>query len=334
VAFLNRAGDVNIDNRLCLVTFLRGNEEVTKAFTDLAEELSTSFGNISSVIFLERPKSGPTVFPENCEQIILPGTKYQRILQLLSTRREEYFLLVDNDMLIHTDNVLSFVRKMFMGGYDIGWGKIAAVQRTGLVPEMVYIDKVLSHAIIRPFLWKMNIGISIPGQCLMFRGGAFAGKLPQRDTFLDDLALGLHIRVNYREFKILYLKDVLGFEHPSESWQILCSQRCRWAKGYAAICISAWRTREIFFVAVHGLSYHANWLLHWAILILFYTIHPLLAVGYFGAVLAIMTCGRVRMLPSATLYNLFFPILHCQWFLALLNEFRTRNSTVSERNNN
>jgi len=154
VAFLNRTEGVNIDNRLCLVTFLRGNEEVTKAFTDLAEELTTSFGNVSSVIFLERPKSVPTVLPGNCEQIILPGTKYQRILQLLSTRREEYFLLVDNDMLIHTDNVLSFVRDMFDGGYDIGWGKIAAVQRPGLVPEMVYIDKVLSHAIIRPFLWK------------------------------------------------------------------------------------------------------------------------------------------------------------------------------------
>jgi len=77
----------------------------------------------------------------------------------------------------------------------------------------------------------MNIGISIPGQCLMFRGGAFAGKLPQRDTFLDDLALGLHIRVNYKEFKILYLRMSVGFEHPSESWQILCSHGADGQKG-------------------------------------------------------------------------------------------------------
>jgi hypothetical protein len=52
----------------------------------------------------------------------------------------------------------------------------------------------VGHGIVRPFLWRLGVGISVPGQFLVASASLFAAMDAAVDTYLDDLYLGIFAR--------------------------------------------------------------------------------------------------------------------------------------------
>jgi len=309
----------NLNNQLCIVTFLRGGEEFTKPFQNLINTLVAEFSDqVRCVMFVEHIVSIPDGVMISVEQIVKTGTKYQKILYLLEEDKTEYLLCVDNDVTNNPLQIIRFVRHMLTEKMDAGWGKIMAEKPVALVAGMVAVDKVLSHHLVRPLLWQIRWGITVPGQCFMLRRQSFVGKLLPVDTYLDDLALGLYIRANYRQLKVHYSNEILGFEKPNNTWRGLWQQRERWAKGYASVCCGAWSTSYFPYVVVHGLAYHASWALHWLVIVSLGLVSPGLAVIYLLVVTVALTAGNMNMLSAAALYQVAFPVLHGWWLWCLV----------------
>ena len=146
---------------------------------------------------------------------------------------------------------------------------------------MITIDKLLSHHIIRPFLWKFNCGISISGQLFFIKTKSFNNKLLQIDTFLDDLALGSYVSLHQKELKILIDNSIIATEEPKTSFSDLYIQRKRWAKGFFSI-ISRTKNKKIKnLLKIHAFSYHFLWIIHWIIISLLATINITISLLYF-----------------------------------------------------
>lgn len=305
--------------RLCIVNFLRGEEKFTKFFQELINTLAAEFcGQVRCVIFVEQIVPISEGVKASVKQIVRTGTKYQRLLYLLENDTAEYFLCVDNDVTNNLPNIIRFIRHMLSEKLDVGWGKIFAENPKSIIARMVAVDKVLSHHLIRPLLWRMRCGITVPGQCFMVRRQAFSGKLLSLDTYLDDLALGLYIRKNYRKLNVYFDNKIIGFEKPNNTWRGIWSQRERWAKGYAAVCICTWATSYFPYVILHGLAYHVSWTFHWLFIIGLSLTSYGIAVLYLVVTTVALAGGDMRLLSAAVFYQVAFPVLHCRWLWCLI----------------
>lgn len=304
---------------ICLVTYTR----ITEGFTEELDRISSAFfekynDNFKVVICCEK-------YFEICDKkyeiefMEMGGTKYRRLISLLEKDDSKYYLSIDNDITGNIDELLDFVQTMIEDDYEVGWGRIRAKRQKGFISNMVAVDKLLSHNIIRPLLWKLDIGISIPGQIFCIKGGAFRRKLIDLDTFLDDLALGLYVSIN--KSRKYVIPAVLGEEQPNTRFSGLWQQRSRWATGYSTILKAIKDKKEYKSrVIIHGLSYHFSWVLNWMVIIVSSSLFWPATLGYILLISVLIAKKDISMLLYSAVYQLVFPIFHIRWGITFLEE--------------
>lgn len=307
------------NKKLCLVTYIRKNEIFTKEL----DEIAIFFENYMKKDFKVVICSEDDFHIENKDYEIeifkCSGTKYKRLVSLMEKDTSEYYFSIDNDILGNINKMKEFISNIVNYNYEIGWGKIYANNVRGVISNMVVIDKLLSHNLIRPFLWKIGIGISVPGQIFCIKSDSFRGKLLKLDTFLDDLAIGLYTNVKKKRKYIV--SDILGYETANDTFKGLWKQRERWAVGYATILKEIFKQKEYRWkVLVHAISYHFLWLINWIFLFFIAKINLFLMFFYFILIGILITKKNIKFLGYSLLYQLIFPIFHLRWGISLLKK--------------
>lgn len=304
---------------VCLITYMRS----TEGFTDELDRISSAFykkyGDKFKVFiccekhFDINNKNYDIEFMEMC------GTKYRRLISVMEKDDSKYYLSIDNDITGNINELLDFVHTMMVNEYEVGWGRIRAKRQKGFISNIVAVDKLVSHNIIRPLLWKLDVGISIPGQVFCIKGKSFKGKLMRMDTFLDDLALGLYVNIN--KSKKYVISAILGQEQPNSEFVGLWKQRSRWAIGYSTILKSVIDKKEYKDkLIIHGLSYHFSWILNWIIFILLVYLFWPAAIGYVLLISFLITKKDISMIFYTLVYQLVFPIFHIRWGIIFIKE--------------
>lgn len=304
---------------ICLITYMRS----TEGFTDELDRISNAFfekyNNKFKVIICGEKYFEIYNKEYEIEFMKMEGTKYRRLISLMEKDDSKYYLSIDNDITGNINELLDFVHVMIENDYEVGWGRIRAKKQKGFISNMVVVDKMLSHNIIRPLLWRFGVGISIPGQIFCIKGNSFRGKLIELDTFLDDLALGLYVNIN--KSKKYVVSTVLGEEKPNSTFIGLWKQRSRWAIGYSTILKAVKGKKEYKSkVIIHGLSYHFSWIFNWMIIILLAYFWEPVAIGYILLVSSFITNKDFTVLFYSVIYQCFFPVFHIEWGVILLKE--------------
>lgn len=304
---------------LTIATFISNSEIYNKNFEEFCKIISKKL-NIEVIIFTDKKIS---ISNKNVKQIIQNNTtKYKRIIELISISKSENILCIDNDITIHVSELRKFINKFIANDFDLAWGKIKAKKTKGFISNLIRIDKKLSHDYIRPFLWKMNIGISIPGQVFAMKKSSFIDKLPSKDTVYDDLTIGMIARKN--KLKVYFSKSILGEEMPKCTFKELIRQRKRWAKGFSQSLVTGKKENMLKFVIIHGIFYHLLWIFYYLVLILIGTKNLNLSMIIFMIIGLILSEFSIRDFIYAILYMVIFPIIHIIWGVELVKNLIPR----------
>lgn len=305
--------------KLCLVTYTRSGEGFTPELYKIADALYNLLGNDFKVVICCEAKFELEKRQYEMQFMERSGTKYRRLIELMDSDDSDYYLSIDNDITGNIPVLRQFVTNMISDEYEVGWGRIRANKQKDFISNMVAVDKLLSHNIIRPLLWKMKVGISIPGQIFCIRGETFRNKLMDLDTFLDDLALGLY--VNSHHNKKYIIADILGYEKPNSKFSGLWRQRSRWAIGYASILKGVFNNKAYLGkILIHGISYHASWILNWVIIGCLWKIYFLISIAYMMLMSMVIVGKDISMIFYAFIYQIFFPLFHIRWAATLMYE--------------
>ncbi len=305
-------------NKICLVTYTRDEEYFTDELIEIGNMLSSNHKCFKCIVFVEKKLKFSDKIKFKIEQKYMEGTKYKKLIKLMEEDTSDFFISIDNDIKGNIKKLKKFMLEIVNSDYDIGWGKIIAIPEKDLISKLVSIDKILSHYLIRPILWKMGIGISIPGQCFVIKRQIFKGKLLEIDTFLDDLALGLYLNINKRQISSYYSSEVLGYEKPNTTFNGLLRQRSRWAEGYRTIISGVKTLKEKNLIILHGIAYHTLWIINWgAVLALIYFTNVWNALIYMLIIGILITFGNLRIIGYSIIYQLIFPIFHLKWLWCL-----------------
>lgn len=301
---------------MSLVTFISGKEILTDEFLALAEYLQQFYDIEVVVVSDQKQSSGLEI--SLVHQIVSPGTtKYDRILQLLTEKRSEFLLCVDNDIRPNMSAIQVFLQESFRDQADLSWGRIGVRQSSGAIAQMIKIDKNLSHCIIRPALWKMGWGASVPGQIFLIKTEAFYERLLMKDTVFDDLAIGMCAR-EYN-CQIYYNKLTLGWEKPKVTLVSLLRQRVRWAMGFCQVAIANWPfPKRLFWVLVHGAAYHLLWIVFWGLIYMAALVNVKAAFLLWLIWAGMLALGKITLIPVALFYTVAFPLIHVVWILAIV----------------
>lgn len=295
-------------SELTIATFISNTEKYNNNFFDFCTLLGKKI-NIDIIIFTDKKLN---IKNNNVRQIIQKNTtKYKRIIELIKICNSENILCIDNDITIYFNELKKFVNDFILGDSDLAWGKIKAKHTQGLIPNLIRIDKNLSHDYIRPFLWKMNIGVSIPGQIFIMKKKNFINNLPDKDTVYDDLTLGMIARKC--NLKVYYSKSTLGEELPKENFTNLIIQRKRWAKGFAQSIETSKNIGMLKFVIIHGFMYHLLWIVYYLILILIGMKSKEISIIFFLLVGIFLAEFSLKDFFYAILYMIIFPLVHVIW---------------------
>lgn len=302
-----------------MVTYLRANEDFTEDLARLADSLYRKYGGDFSVAVCTETERQEIKKDYRISYCMFSGTKYRRLINLMENDDSEYYLSVDNDIDGNDEEILRLVDRAFSENADIAWGRIMARRQNGLISNLVGVDKLLSHNIIRPLLWRLGVGISVPGQIFLIKGNTYRSKLIDIDTFLDDLALGLYVNINKNNK--LVSDRVLGYERPNSTFIGLWRQRARWAAGYASILRGTWgNKRYLPKILIHGFSYHLLWMIHWIICISLTVWEWPAGVLYLLLCSALIAWKDISMYGYAVIYQFLFPIFHFKWGCTLIKQ--------------
>ena len=250
-------------NQITIATFISKNEKFNRNFYDLYKTL-TNYFRVECIVFCEKKIEE---IDTSIKQVLTPKmTKYKRIEKLIEISENDDILCVDNDIKINKENIVKFINEVLSKDYAIGWGKIKSKNIKGVMSHLIKIDKNLSHDFIRPLLWKMNIGISVPGQVFIINKKYYKGKFQNIDTIYDDLTLGIIAKSN--NMPVYFNKMILGYETPKTDFKNLIKQRKRWAKGLAESIYNNRKSEELKYVKIHRFMYHYLWMVYYLIIIL------------------------------------------------------------------
>ena len=307
---------------ISIVTFISGTETLNHNIIDFFRYLKKYAKRCELLVYTDNEIIGRNGITDNdIREIVEPAmTKYKRILSSLSNCKYEHILFIDND--VRTD--FAKMKKFILNcpeNADIFFGKIAVSKTDSFTEHLVKIDKILSHNIIRPTLWNLNVGISIPGQIFIIKKNRFINTLKKYDTLFDDLTIGICAKEN--NMTVRRTKAVLGSECPSGSMKNLIKQRIRWDKGYSqnlrfnkdSSCYSC--------ILIHGLAYHSTIVVVDIIETLLFRFSPFISSLLFILILLLLSDNDVRELPYAAAYMFVFPLIHTIWFSKLIKEIIT-----------
>lgn len=296
---------------ITIATFISNNENENKEFYKLTEYLN-KYINTQIIIFSSKEiKSNGSKF------FITPQmTKYRRIQILLNEAVYDDILCLDNDITPKGEPILKFIRECLNKDYSIAWGKVKAQNIKGFVPKLIDIDKNLSHNYIRPTLWNLNIGISLPGQIFMINKRYLKDELPNIDTVYDDLMIGAIVRE--KKYPIYFTKDILGYERPKKNIKQLLKQRVRWAKGLAETIMYNKKSNAFPYILLHGFSFNLLWIP------LYMFIFGLFKINYILGLIVVMTISyfltekKIKKILWALMYMIVFPFIYVIWGISLV----------------
>lgn len=295
---------------ISIVTFISGHETFSSDFLDLLIFFEKQHIKTQAYVFVEKYNEE---IPEHISQIVMPATtKYTRIMSIVDISIYKTILFIDNDITINKTELLCFINKYMVGDYALGWGRISTTINAGLVPGMIEIDKILSHNIIRPALWKMNIGVSLPGQIFILNKEYYCGNMSEKDTVYDDLALG--VVTKHFNFPYMCSSAYLGTEMPKLNIKELCKQRRRWAQGFAETIVNNLGEDVFKYIIIHGIAYHFLLFFLWCGI--FYLIKNQnydFAIGLVILFSCVLSWGKVERVLSSFLYLCIFPFIHIVW---------------------
>lgn len=299
---------------LTIATFISGNETMNFSILDAYYFLRESMLADELIIFSDTPQgiTGGGIR----EEISPSSTKYTRILSSLKISSHENILYIDNDITPDIFGLKEFITEC-RSDSDLYFGRIAAKESKTFTGNLIQVDKTISHKIIRPLLWGIGAGISLPGQIFMLRRGKFLHDLPEGDTVFDDLALGICAVKN--KYTVQRSKLTLGYERPSESFCTLIKQRIRWAMGYYEQLEMSRRSSIFPLVLLHGLAYHI--LSPLFVPVLYMTLNGGI---FFAVMVAVCLCVsefRLSRLVYSAAYFVVFQAVHAVWLAALLKNF-------------
>lgn len=298
---------------ITIATFISNKEKKNNDFIEVIKFLKKSF-ELEVLVFCDFYIKD---LPNNIIQIVTPGmTKYKRIEKLISISKNDNILCIDNDITINKENLKKFINECISREYAVAWGKIKAIPVKSFIAHLICIDKNLSHDYIRPTLWNLNIGISLPGQIFMINKKYYIDKFPKYDTVYDDLTIGIITKKN--SMPIYYTKEILGKELPKSTFINLLKQRKRWAKGFAESIYNNRKTNMLKYVIIHGFMYHLLWIPFYIMLILLMLITPILPIIIVCIVCILLADKKIKDLLWSFAYLLVFPIVHIVWLIAFI----------------
>lgn len=300
--------------KLAIVTYLRGRERLTPELIEIGNALQQHYPDLIMELYVD---SLAQAHAQNADFTIhvnyLQGTKFLKLLNSLTRSDSDYLLSLDNDIAANLGGLLRLVDQTIVGEYDLGWGLVLSHRVSNFISRLVEIDKLFSHTLLRPALWRLRLGITIPGQCFLLKTKSFRNSLPSTDTFLDDLSIGLHAvrtRLHYH-----YAREVVAFELPSYTFMALWKQRARWAAGFNQ-CLSCDNLEEgdRRLLWIHAFFYHMLPILQVVALVALIPLAPLVCVGWLAMMSALTVRDRPSAIGMAFLYFLLFPAFHLGWW--------------------
>ena len=301
---------------ISIVTFISGDETFSDNFSKLCAMIANSGFLVDAIVYCDHALSNQKHNQCQCRYLNTLGyTKYARIQAAVRDARSDFLLFVDNDLQSDCAACLQFIRDCLAAKCYVAWGRIGSVATPGIVPGMIQNDKRLSHDFIRPFLWSIHLGVSIPGQLFMMDRHFAELYLPSEDTIFDDLTIGIAARIHH--VRVFASRTVLGYESPKITVEGLVRQRCRWAKGFAQVFDANFGKSSLLFVIIHALAYHFLWipfLLFFAFLLL----HPLAAFVCLLCFTYWLARYKVKNIPISILYIIVFPFFHFVWIIFFL----------------
>ena len=292
----------------------------------LRDELPMS---ASVVLLSERadsPEPGVTVVQ------VQPGTKLAKIRTWVrQTAPSGLVCICDPDMTLdrHAASVVirNAVDTANQGHAVLAYGRIRS-DGGSLLRCLTSFDKDWSHRVIRPLLWAIGVGASVPGQFVVVSASLLSAIDPSVDSYLDDLYLGLFTR-SYPGAVICRESLTVGSEQPREEWIGLVAQRLRWMKGFMAL---AWHMRQspsaALRLSAHFVAYHVIPIVALTSLLLLSVKHPVQGLAA-ASLFAITTSVLARQNPAVGIvYWLTFPLLHTlaalAWWLPVPSSFLQR----------
>ena len=281
-----------------------------------------------AVVLSEAPEEAM----DGAETVTVPrATKLAKLRGVSKEIVTDLVCVCDPDVLIARNGcraiLLEAVRAAREGGDVVAFGVVEGGDDGGLLSRVIIIDKWLSHRVLRPLLWRLGVGITLPGQFLVFSSRLLRELDPNVDTHLDDLYLGWIART--RNARVVRSSDVVGEEKPRSTWGSLIAQRLRWMRGLARL-FAHLRSRPAAAIALlmHYGAYHA--------------LPMLLMVGVMWASLESPLVGMAAILvgvggvkyasgqswPAAAVYIGVFPVIHLLatlfWWVPVRRSFLTR----------
>lgn len=304
-------------NNITIATFLSNVEKFNNDFLELIEYLEKDF-NIEIIIFCEKKIEN---LSNDIKQIVTPNmTKYKRIEMLINVSQNDNILCVDNDMIVNKENIEKFIKEIINTDYAIAWGKVKTQNIVGFIPHLIKIDKNLSHDFIRPFLWKFDIGISVPGQIFLISKKYYLNKFHTIDTVYDDLTLGIIAKSN--KMPVYFNNYILGYETPKGNFKDLLKQRRRWAKGLAESIYNNRNSKSLKYVKIHGFMYHFLWIVYYLIILFCSLINYRIGIIIFLLTGLILSEFKLKDLIYGYAYLLIFPIIHLFWLKSFIKNFK------------
>lgn len=236
-------------------------------------------------------------------------TKLEKIKSQLSEQML-FFCVIDSDMHLNIDVCAEIIQTTINGKFGIGFGIVESVGGKRILDSCIHLDKRWSHYVLRPMLHKFGIGITVPGQFIIYSPELLSAINENIDTFLDDLYFGLKCRLLGMRF--FRLGKVVGYEEGRQDWSSLLIQRIRWMKGLFRLSKNtlymsgAWRYCASHYMAYHGVpviyALAITWLLfcnQWLLASVFLTV---------SSILLAITYGSLH--PVILVYSLSFPLIH------------------------
>lgn len=296
---------------ITIATFISQNEKENNEFYKLVEYLN-KFIRTQIIIF-----SNNEIARNDFKVFVTPQmTKYKRIQILLNESQFDDILCLDNDIMPSENNILKFVKVCLNKEYSIAWGKIKAQKIRGLIPKLIDIDKNLSHNYIRPILWNLNLGISLPGQIFMINKKYLKNKLPSIDTVYDDLMIGATV-CEYK-YPVYFSKEVLGFEKPKRNINELLSQRIRWAKGLAETIMYNRNNKVLPYILLHGFSFNLLWMPIYMMIFGLFNMNSICGLIAIISISIFLSEKKIKKIIWAIIYMLIFPFIYIIWGIALI----------------
>ena len=259
-------------------------------------------------------ESSTLALPPGIDLLTVPmGSKLSKIRHLLASGRVGagiYVCVVDSDVRLDLHACRDLIRATMQGRYGIGFGVVESAGGTRWLDGCIALDKRLSHRIWRPLLHRLGVGITVPGQFVVYGPELLHGAPHLTETYLDDLYFGLRCRT--LDLPFLRQDKVVCRESGRTAWSTLLGQRIRWMKGLFRLAWAAsrglggWHYCAIHYALYHGIPMAAG-----------VGLAVLAAGGAWMAALALALAGtltlaglRLTFYPLAILYLITFPVIH------------------------